>query len=216
MLEIHRGTKEDIAQVAAIYDHILTEEEEGRAVIGWIRGVYPTENTAKEAVKNDDLFVMTDAGRIVAAARINQVQVSEYADANWKYQDILPEQVMVLHTLVVDPGQSGKGYGSAFVKFYEDYAKELTVRICVWIRMRKTRLREGCMHGLDTGRRILCLACLTAFRACSLCVLRRQYKAEIFCKKDSSSARLSLMRELLCKNETRGVFLWKYRKFWKK
>ena len=33
------GTKEDIAQVAAIYDHILTEEEEGRAVIGWIRGV---------------------------------------------------------------------------------------------------------------------------------------------------------------------------------
>ena len=41
MLEIRRGTKEDIAQVAAIYDHILTEEEEGRAVIGWIRGVYP-------------------------------------------------------------------------------------------------------------------------------------------------------------------------------
>ena len=72
-------------------------------MIGWIRGVYPTENTAKEAVKNEDLFVMTDAGRIVAAARINQVQVSEYADANWKYQDILPEQVMVLHTLVVDP-----------------------------------------------------------------------------------------------------------------
>ena len=61
MLEIRRGTKEDIVQVAAIYDHILTEEEEGRAVIGWIRGVYPTENTAKEAVKNDDLFVMTDA-----------------------------------------------------------------------------------------------------------------------------------------------------------
>ena len=29
MLEIRRGTKEDIAQVAAIYDHILTEEEEG-------------------------------------------------------------------------------------------------------------------------------------------------------------------------------------------
>ena len=132
MLEIRRGTKEDIVQVAAIYDHILTEEEEGRAVIGWIRGVYPTENTAKEAVKNDDLFVMTDAGRIVAAARINQVQVSEYADANWKYQDILPEQVMVLHTLVVDPGQSGKGYGSAFVKFYEDYAKEHN---CPYLRM---------------------------------------------------------------------------------
>ena len=30
MLEIRRGTKEDIVQVAAIYDHILTEEEEGK------------------------------------------------------------------------------------------------------------------------------------------------------------------------------------------
>ena len=48
MLEIRRGTKEDIAQVAAIYDHILTEEEEGRAVIGWIRGVYPTEKYRKK------------------------------------------------------------------------------------------------------------------------------------------------------------------------
>ena len=136
MLEIRRGTKEDIAQVAAIYDHILTEEEEGRAVIGWIRGVYPTENTAKEAVKNDDLFVMTDAGRIVAAARINQVQVSEYADANWKYQDILPEQVMVLHTLVVDPGQSGKGYGSAFVRMdtnaKNQAARKLYARLGYW------------------------------------------------------------------------------------
>ena len=27
MLEIRRGTKEDIAQVAAIYDHILTLED---------------------------------------------------------------------------------------------------------------------------------------------------------------------------------------------
>ena len=54
------------------------------------------------------------------------------ASANWKYQDILPEQVMVLHTLVVDPGQSGKGYGSAFVKFYEDYAKEHN---CPYLRM---------------------------------------------------------------------------------
>ena len=165
MLEIRRGTKEDIAQVAAIYDHILTEEEEGRAVIGWIRGVYPTENTAKEAVKNDDLFVMTDAGRIVAAARINQVQMSEYADANWKYQDILPEQVMVLHTLVVDPGQSGKGYGSAFVKFYEDYAKEHN---CPYLRMdtnaknqaaRKLYARLGYWEPTDLTLEIYAAAC---------------------------------------------------------
>ena len=31
---------------------------------------------------------------------------------------------MVLHTLVVDPLQSGRGLGSAFVRFYEAYALE--------------------------------------------------------------------------------------------
>lgn len=132
MMTIRRGTKEDIAQVAAIYDRILTAEEEGRAVIGWIRGIYPTRNTAEEAVEKQDLFVMTDGETIVAAARINQAQVPEYADANWKYQDVSPEQVMVLHTLVVDPEQSGKGYGSTFVKFYEDYAREQN---CPYLRM---------------------------------------------------------------------------------
>lgn len=31
---------------------------------------------------------------------------------------------MVLHTLAVEPDESGKGYGKAFVKYYEDYARE--------------------------------------------------------------------------------------------
>ena len=30
---------------------------------------------------------------------------------------------MVLHTLVVDPAYEGRGFGSAFVSFYEDYAR---------------------------------------------------------------------------------------------
>ena len=30
---------------------------------------------------------------------------------------------MVLHTLIVDPQQKAKGYGKAFVTYYEDYAR---------------------------------------------------------------------------------------------
>ena len=63
---------------------------------------------------------------------INQVQVPEYADADWRYKDIPDEQVMVLHTLVVDPDTSGKGYGTAFVDYYEKYALEHN---CPYLRM---------------------------------------------------------------------------------
>ena len=102
-----QATLNDLEQIAAIYDHIHTEEEAGRATVGWVRGVYPTRQTALEE------------------------QVPEYAEAAWT-QDAPPEQVMVLHTLVVDPQAKGRGYGSRFVAFYESYALE---HGCRYLRM---------------------------------------------------------------------------------
>ena len=123
MTHIRKATQADIPAVAAIYDHILTEEEAGRATIGWIRGVYPTRQTAQDALDAGDLFVLEADGVVAAAAKINQIQVPEYANAQWRYPDAPEGEIMVLHTLVVDPSQAGKGCGSAFVQFYEDYAR---------------------------------------------------------------------------------------------
>lgn len=131
MTEIRRGIPADIPGIAAIYDRILAEEEAGRASVGWVRGVYPTESTALEALEAGELFVMTEDGRLAAAARINRTQVPVYAQVPWLWE-APAERVMVLHTLVVDPLQKGRGRGSAFVAFYEDYARE---RGCLCLRM---------------------------------------------------------------------------------
>ena len=119
---IRKGREQDLPQVAAIYDHILTEEEAGRSTVGWVRGVYPTEATAREAMDKGELFVLEEDGGIIAAAKINQEQVPEYVNARWAAPDAPEEEIMVLHTLVVDPLQGGKGCGTEFVRFYEDYA----------------------------------------------------------------------------------------------
>lgn len=129
---IRKAVRPDIPQVAAIYDRILTEEEQGRAAVGWIRGVYPTERTARDALEAGTLFVLERDGAIAAAAKLDQNQVPEYADAPWRYPDVSPEQVMVLHTLVVDPAFAGKGCGTRFVAFYEQYALE---HGCPYLRM---------------------------------------------------------------------------------
>jgi GNAT superfamily N-acetyltransferase len=42
------------------------------------------------------------------------------------------DEVMVLHTLVVDPKTKGRGYGTAFVRFYEQYAIDNN---CHYLRM---------------------------------------------------------------------------------
>lgn len=128
-MNIRKAQIEDIPAVAAIYDDIHLCEEQGKAVIGWIRNVYPTAETATRQLSN--LFVMEDEGRIVASAIINQQQVPAYADAHWQV-DAPDEGIMVLHTLTVDPHCGGKGYGKAFVTFYEDYAQQ---HGCHYLRM---------------------------------------------------------------------------------
>ena len=44
---------------------------------------------------------------------------------------------MVLHGLAVDPLEKGRGYGRAFVSFYEDYAKTYG---CTELRMDTNKL----------------------------------------------------------------------------
>lgn len=121
MMNIRKAIEADINQIERVYDRILAEEEAGNAMIGWVRGIYPTRITAEESLKRKDLFVMEDGGLIVATAIINQIQVPEYRFAKWKH-NVPDENIMVLHTLIVDPQQKTKGYGKKFVAYYEDYA----------------------------------------------------------------------------------------------
>lgn len=132
MDDIRKAVREDIPQIAAIYDRILTEEEAGRASVGWIRGIYPTEQTALDALEAGTLFVLEEDGAVAAAAKIDQIQVPEYAGAPWRYPDVPPEQVMVLHALVVDPLRAGRGFGTRFVRSYEQYARS---QGCLFLRM---------------------------------------------------------------------------------
>lgn len=123
---------EDIDRISEIYEEILLEEETGRAATGWVRNVYPTRETAEAAVRSGHMFVEEDAGgRIVAAAKLNQVQDPAYIQAKWRW-DVPEDQVMVLHTLVVSPRAGGAGYGTRFVDFYEQYA---LARGCHYLRM---------------------------------------------------------------------------------
>lgn len=126
-MTIRKAIPSDIPAVAAIYDAIHAAEEAGLATIGWVRGVYPTEATAGAALARDDLFVLEDNERIIGAAIINQNQCDGYETASWQFP--APDsEIMVLHTLVIAPDAARRGYGKAFVSFYEEYAREYGCR----------------------------------------------------------------------------------------
>lgn len=123
----------DLPAVSAIYENIHSAEEAGRLVIGWRRGVYPTLDTAAEALGAGELYVLDDPadGGVCAAAIINRRQPDAYRGAPWRHE-AQEREVMVLHTLVVDPHKSGRGRGRAMLDFYAEHALE---NGCPWLRM---------------------------------------------------------------------------------
>ncbi len=120
-MNIRKANKNDILEIAEIYDKIHTEEEKGNLCIGWTKGVYPVRETAEKALNRDDLFVIEEDNKILGSAIINQRQEECYKEGNWNFK-APDEEIMVMHTLTIDPDYPRKGVGSCFVKFYEDYA----------------------------------------------------------------------------------------------
>ena len=118
---IRKATSGDAARITALYEAVHDGEEAGDITTGWKRGVYPTEATVHAALARGDLFVETDGGETVAVGVINRIPVPEYDDCPWQFA-AAPEEIMVLHTLAVDPAVRGRGYARAFVRFYEEYA----------------------------------------------------------------------------------------------
>lgn len=120
---IRKANMADLDRIEAIYNEIHTEIEAGRASVGWVRNVYPIRADAEDSIRRRDMFVMETNGELIAAGRINQYQGSEYDGATWNFEAD-PDEVMVLHTLVVSPKHKGRGCGAKFVRFYEDYARK--------------------------------------------------------------------------------------------
>lgn len=128
---IRKASHQDVSDVERLYNEVHTAEENGDVFVGWDRKIYPTKATAEMAVIRSDLFVQEDEGVIVGTAVINQIQDPSYEGAGWSV-DAPEDEVMVLHTLVISPTAGRRGYGRAFVDFYEKYALK---NGCRYLRM---------------------------------------------------------------------------------
>ena len=122
-ITIRKADAADLDAVARVYEHVHDAEEAGPAQVGWVRGVYPVRSTAEAALERGDLFVEEADGAVVGTGIFNRLQADVYAGAPWQY-DAPDDQIMVLHTLAVDPQAGKRGLGRAFAAFYEQYARE--------------------------------------------------------------------------------------------
>jgi len=119
-----KATTEDIDRIVEIYSNIFDAEENGTGTSGWKRGFYPNRDVAVGLAESGEGYVeIDDNGLIVCSGRFNEEYDEYLLGINWQV-DCRPEETLVLHTLAADPLEKGKGYGMAFLQFYEKVAKE--------------------------------------------------------------------------------------------
>ena len=124
---IRKAEEKDLKRVAEIYEKILEREVAGHTKTGWLPGIYPTEDTASQAIERGDLYVMEIDGETAGSAVLNHMQVDCYCEGDWECE-CADSEAFVIHTLTIDPELSGKGFGKAFVEFYERLAREKCCR----------------------------------------------------------------------------------------
>ena len=110
----------DLDTVAEIYEEILAAEDaRPESYTNWQRGKYPTRDTARAALEAGTLWIGEEDGVIYGCVNLNGEQLPEYAQIPWSIS-AAPEEVGVIHTLVIRPDWSGRGKAREFVAFCED------------------------------------------------------------------------------------------------
>ena len=110
----------DLDPIARIYEEVL-DQEDARPVsyTNWQRGRYPTRDTARQALEEGTLWVLEEEGAVCGCVTLNGVQLPEYSQIPWSIP-AAPEEVGVIHTLVIRPSLSRRGLARRLVDFCEE------------------------------------------------------------------------------------------------
>ena len=98
---IRKATAGDLPKIGEIYDAIFDLEEQGAPVYtNWLRGTYPTVETARQVLEAGTLYVGEEDGTVWGVANLNDIQLPEYDNIPWT----IPaerEEVAVIHTMCI-------------------------------------------------------------------------------------------------------------------
>jgi ribosomal protein S18 acetylase RimI-like enzyme len=78
---------------------------------------YPNLFVIREDLEKGEMYGVAENSRILAAVTLNDREPGEYAKVEWEN-----EKALVIHRLVVDPNEQGRGIGKMLLKFSESFA----------------------------------------------------------------------------------------------
>ena len=120
--KIEKGTHADLDGLAVLYDQLNDSLEAGTNYPGWIKGIYPVRETARQGIEEGSLFILKIDDNIAGSVILSHEPEIAYKQVKWKV-DTDYENIIVIRTLVVHPSYMKKGVAVRLMKFAEEYAR---------------------------------------------------------------------------------------------
>lgn len=125
---IRQARVEDLEQIEEAYNEHFAHEQTHTAYTIFKRDIYPTRQTATDALNEGALHVYENDGQIAGSIIVNEKMPPEYARVPWN----VAGRALVIHLLMVRPRMTGKGVASALVAHAFGLARE---RSCASVRL---------------------------------------------------------------------------------
>jgi len=113
---VRKATRKDTDELEKLYNDLNDYMASTVNYPGWIKGIYPTRETAVEGIRENSLFVAEDNGKIIGTIILNHTPEDAYSPVKW-LTDAEYNEIFVIRTLVVHPEYLNKGVGSTLLQF---------------------------------------------------------------------------------------------------
>lgn len=120
---IQHGTTKDVDELENLFNDLIDNLNANTNYPGWVKGIYPTRETAIHGIEQNNLFVLKVDGKIAGTITLNHEPEAVYENAKWLI-DAKDNEVIVIHTFAVHPDFKNQGIAYKLMEFAKEYSME--------------------------------------------------------------------------------------------
>jgi len=126
-IRIEVGELDDVDELEQLYNELNDYLARGVNYPGWIKGIYPIRQNAFDGVKNHNLYLARNNGKIIGSIILSNDPELGYYNVKWGFESDYSD-VFVIHTFAVHPKFMKCGVGKALMEFADEYSFKSQVK----------------------------------------------------------------------------------------